>query len=137
MEEFPDAVVILNTREPEKWFESWQHLWSACDAVNDPDKIVRHEKFMPFVYEMRNRLFGNQFERESNIATFEKHNEAVRRDVPADRLLEFSVKEGWQPLCKFLNVDVPGTEFPHLNEREGLVDMFKMVFWSYEPVTMF
>ena len=26
----------------------------------------------------------------------------VKATVPKERLLEFSVKEGWEPLCKFL-----------------------------------
>jgi hypothetical protein len=30
----------------------------------------------------------------------------VRRHVPADRLLEFKVTDGWEPLCRFLGIDV-------------------------------
>ena len=47
---------------------------------------------------------------------FEQHNQAVRDHVPAERLLEFQVTDGWEPLCKFLDVPVPDTPFPHLND---------------------
>ena len=45
---------------------------------------------------------------------YRMHNEEVRRFVPQERLLEFNVKEGWGPLCKFLEVPEPDTPFPHL-----------------------
>ena len=35
--------------------------------------------------------------------------EHVKRVVPSDNLLIFNVKQGWEPLCKFLNV--PGKYF--------------------------
>jgi hypothetical protein len=44
------------------------------------------------------------------------HNDEVKRTVPADRLLVWSVKEGWGPLCDFLELPVPEGPFPHLND---------------------
>ena len=35
-------------------------------------------------------------------------------------LLTYSVKEGWEPLCKFLGVPVPDVEFPHKNKKGGI-----------------
>ncbi|MCA1744564.1 MAG: hypothetical protein LC643_02410 [Bacteroidales bacterium] len=37
----------------------------------------------------------------------------------------YQVKEGWEPLCKFLNVAVPKTEFPRTNNREEFWDLVK------------
>lgn len=56
------------------------------------------------------------------------HNAYVRKRVPKERLLEWSVTEGWEPLCKFLDKDVPDTPFPRVNEGEGLRKMLDMVF---------
>jgi len=50
------------------------------------------------------------------VRIFTEHNEAVRRAVPADRLLEFEVAQGWQPLCDFLGVPVPDAPFPRAND---------------------
>ncbi|MEQ4725784.1 sulfotransferase [Nonomuraea sp. B19D2] len=41
--------------------------------------------------------------------------------LPAERLLVFDVREGWEPLCRFLGVDVPaGEPFPHLNDAKAI-----------------
>ena len=34
------------------------------------------------------------------------------------RLLVFSVDQGWEPLCKFLDVPVPSTPYPLTNTTE-------------------
>src|SRR5690606_1952087 len=55
-------------------------------------------------------------DREHVIAMFEKHTDEVKRVVPAERLLVFEAKEGWAPLCKFLDVPVPAEPFPRVND---------------------
>merc|ERR1719427_1154196 len=47
---------------------------------------------------------------------FRRHNAYVLSKAPKDKLLVFSVKEGWGPLCKFLGVPTPDKEFPHKNK---------------------
>ncbi|WP_304440382.1 sulfotransferase, partial [Frankia sp. EI5c] len=53
---------------------------------------------------------------------FTQHNEAVRREISADRLLVFDVAQGWGPLCDFLGVPVPAEEFPRLNDQKTYAD---------------
>ncbi len=55
------------------------------------------------------------------IHAFHAHNAAVKESVPADKLLVFEVKEGWQPLCDFLGVAVPDVPFPHLNSGDETI----------------
>ena len=65
--------------------------------------------------------FDGRFEDKTHaIDVFNKHIEAVKVHVPEDRLLVFRVKEGWEPLCAFLDVPVPDRPFPHLNDRKLL-----------------
>ena len=45
-------------------------------------------------------------------AYYEEHNERVIRTVPKDRLLIWNVKDGWEPLCKFLGKEVPNIPIP-------------------------
>jgi len=54
------------------------------------------------------------------IARYNAHFEEVRDTVPADRLLVYSVEEGWGPLCAFLGVPVPDEPFPQVNGREHM-----------------
>ena len=62
-------------------------------------------------------FFGGRFaDREHAIRVYEEHNAAVRRTIPADRLLTISPGAGWAPLCSFLGVAVPAEEYPHLND---------------------
>lgn len=73
--------------------------------------------------------------RELTIHAFNRLNNDIIATVPADRLLIFRVKEGWDPLCKFLQLPgrllllellcgltpfsiAPETPFPHVNDRE-------------------
>ena len=44
----------------------------------------------------------------------------MARTVPADRLLVMSVKDGWEPLCRFLGKPVPNAPFPHANEAAAV-----------------
>lgn len=34
----------------------------------------------------------------------------------------FSVKEGWKPLCQFLNKPLPSIPFPHKNKKGAIVE---------------
>jgi hypothetical protein len=43
----------------------------------------------------------------------------IRGLVPKERLLEWYIDDGWEPLCKFLGKPVPGVEFPHANAATG------------------
>ena len=41
------------------------------------------------------------------IKFYEEHVDEVKANVPPEKLLVFNVKEGWQPLCIFLDLPVP------------------------------
>jgi hypothetical protein len=42
----------------------------------------------------------------------------VKRVTPPNRLHFFNVAEGWEPLCKILNVPVPVEPFPRVNDKD-------------------
>lgn len=48
-----------------------------------------------------------------------EHYDMVRGLVPEGRRLEWSVEDGWQPLCRFLGKDIPDDPFPHANAAAG------------------
>ena len=43
------------------------------------------------------------------------------------RLLEWSVEDGWEPLCKFLGKEVPEQDFPRMNTTKDIGDTEKAV----------
>ncbi|ETI25888.1 hypothetical protein G647_02665 [Cladophialophora carrionii CBS 160.54] len=64
------------------------------------------------------------------------HNQQVHDLVPKDRLLEYNVKQGWETLCRFLEVGVPDASFPILNEGASIKaiplgqQIFGAVVWA-------
>ena len=52
----------------------------------------------------------------------------------------FNVKQGWKPLCEFLDVPVPeGIPFPHVHTRaklEGEMFFLRMITWIWPLVLM-
>lgn len=70
---------------------------------------------------------------DEQIDLYHRHNAFVRQVVPKDKLLEYDPKQGYEPLCKFLNVPVPTDErgnqldFPHANDSARMQRGFKFV----------
>ena len=58
---------------------------------------------------------------------FKRHNQDVRDSVDPARLLEFEVREGWAPLCRFLDVPIPDEPFPRLNDTATTQAMIRMM----------
>ena len=58
---------------------------------------------------------------------FHEHYQRVRELVPPDRLLEYRVSEGWEPLCRFLDLEIPDRPFPAGNEQESFRQVFRVL----------
>ena len=120
LEKYPEAKVILTVRDPERWYDSVRQTILFANtfpkwAVLLSSRMLVFQRMLDRLWD---RLFRGRFEsRAFAIDVFNRHNEQVRRDVPADRLLVYEVSQGWGPLCAFLGVPVPeGEPFPHLND---------------------
>jgi hypothetical protein len=48
-------------------------------------------------------LNGEDTTAEWMSGAMERYHQVVQRTVPADRLLAWSVIDGWEPLCEFLS----------------------------------
>lgn len=112
----PDAKVVLTVRDPERWVESFRNLmmtniksaWMGLFSGNA-------RRMGRFARVMSQRYIGS-LKREALIEQFHAHNQRIRDLVPAEQLLEMEVKQGWGPLCEFLDLPVPNEPFPRLNE---------------------
>ncbi|RJE24978.1 hypothetical protein PHISCL_02689 [Aspergillus sclerotialis] len=49
---------------------------------------------------------------------FIEHYEMVRSLITQERLLEYDVRDGWEPLCKFLDLELPCDPFPSGNDTD-------------------
>src|SRR5215210_5987049 len=134
MQAFPGATVILTVRDPAPWYESTRSTIHELRRLTTGPLPVRAAfalsgLFVPGVtgtVRLADHLvwedtFDGRFEdREYAMEVFERHNDAVRRRVPPERLLVFDVREGWAPLCDFLGVEAPDEPFPRLNEARQM-----------------
>lgn len=123
LREFPHAKVVLNLRDPERWFDSFLTLQQTTDRFRVFRFIPRARHFLAFVDLLLPKVFTDPRDRARCIEVFERHNREVQEHVPADRLLVFRVQDGWEPLCKFLGREVPPEiPFPHLNEGKETLE---------------
>jgi hypothetical protein len=64
---------------------------------------------------------------EGLIAAFNEQEAAVKATIPAERLLVFDVRQGWEPLCEFLGKPVPDSDFPRTNSKEEFFELVEQV----------
>ncbi len=126
---FPDARVVHTVRDPEAWYASYSTLMRVVQPILWAGFVVpRLRHFRRILRGMESRVFGATApDRDACLRAYERHNDEVRRTIPADRLLVFEVKEGWGPLCSFLGCPVPDEPFPHVNEGEQLPRLARSV----------
>lgn len=135
MEDFPDAKVLLSVREPEGWARSMrQTIWSVLYGDGLVARMSRAraaidplwDGWMATLSEMwtvSGLMNGPETTDEWMRDAFIRHRQEVEATVPADRLLVWSPKDGWEPLCEFLEVPVPDQPLPHVNDSESFGGM--------------
>lgn len=142
---YPEAKVVLGTRDPDKWVVSMQRTvfevfsWPSWAWISPYDSTFA-KPWYSFNKTLAVSWFGlDQTENlaRSNTAElpqlarklFVEHYEHVRRVVPKDQLLEFRPTDGWGPLCEFLDKPVPNEDYPFINDAEEYVRIHKYIWW--------
>ena len=78
-------------------------------------------------------MFGAIESGKSESAKFaEQWEKTIKKVVPKDRLLVFEVKQGWKPLCQFLDLPEPTVPFPRANDRAEMIrniDKIRKIGW--------
>jgi hypothetical protein len=145
---YPDAKVVHTTRDANSWYDSCVEtiFWASKP---DAGRIFSLMVKMPFSSTLRKRFpvlkydgklldweFGRDLKNKAEvIKRFNQRNEEILKLVPKERLLVYNVADGWEPLCKFLNVPVPSTPFPKSNVRESFKEGVKKIATG-EPLVM-
>ncbi|CAB9505391.1 NAD dependent epimerase dehydratase [Seminavis robusta] len=148
MQRYPNAKVVLTVRDsPEQWANSF---------AKTIRRIVLASEHVPFTLigpmarssQFVGRMFENanlHMEDPSLLPQFYKDFVAeVKATVPADKLLVFNAKDGWDPLCKFVSplaesiqeqcqkLLATGTPYPHVNDEAQIL----AVAIGLETITM-
>ena len=125
---YPDAKVILtlHPRGAEAWYESTMDTIYFTETMWQFKVLEFTTPFGRKFGDMSRKLIWQRAhkatmdDRDKAIAHYHQHIEEVKAAVPADRLLVFSADQGWKPLCEFLSVPVPESEFPNVNDRKAI-----------------
>jgi hypothetical protein len=113
---YPGSRFVLTVREKESWLESCRRFFR--ESI---DPFLRGYPDNPsavYIRTIHARLYGSAtFDRERFSRAYDDYHERVRRhfgDRPQDLVtMDICAGEGWEPLCEFLGVPLPGTQFPH------------------------
>lgn len=127
---YPDAKILLTDRDPESWWNShvtmFQRGAEFGQQLTDEERQWAEEsgfaRMQAALGTIAPAIFdGRGFDKAHCLRVFTAHHERVRRTVPAERLLVYRVQEGWDPLCRFLDVNIPNEPFPLVNVGDNLV----------------
>jgi len=116
----PDALVLLSVRDPESWYRSASNtIFLTFD--NMPPEIA---PWMDTVRKLLHDRFSDRFDDPTAMMdAFTRHGDTVRAQVPADRLLEWTPGDGWEPICERLGLPVPTEAFPITNTTDEFREM--------------
>ena len=89
---FPDAVILLSSRDAEGWWKS------ASETIFPATLRVDNEW-----RRMIDAMFASRFtlditDKDASIAAYVAHNRRVREQAPAARLVEWQPGDGWEPI---------------------------------------
>jgi hypothetical protein len=114
---FPEARVILTERPAERWFASVQAtIYPAMrDRAQVADPVRRRRLEMAWEVVVQQTFDGRMDDEGHATAVYRAHGQAVRRAIAPERLQVYDVREGWEPLCRFLEVPIPAADFPRVN----------------------
>lgn len=123
---FPESIVLLSARaSPEQWWNSFSETILQVMRRQPPPEMA---EWYAMSEDMLGRLTPDYEDRETAIAAYESHNQAVRDTVAPHRLIEWRPGDGWGPICDRLGLPEPEEAFPHVNTTDefrvmaGLLD---------------
>lgn len=138
----PNAKVILTVRDsPEAWIKSVRDTifigkFGDVPIVGRfpfnylirwmPRFIIPGRRMNQEVYASRIWLGHDQkWNDEEVVKMYNRWIEHVTNTIPKEKLLIYNVKEGWEPLCRFLEVPIPNEPMPRSNDKTQFVERRK------------
>ncbi|XXG99398.1 hypothetical protein Hte_005736 [Hypoxylon texense] len=142
---YPEAKVVLVHRDVDAWARSVNDViidrfWPPRRRAAAPAALLVRALFWaagvrePLMHGIRQTFLG-QFgargpdELRANLRdVYGQHVREVREAVPPERLLHYTLGDGWEPLCEFLGKEVPeGVPFPRRNDAKAFGTMYDQI----------
>lgn len=121
---YPEAKVVLTVRDPQQWFNSVQSTIFGKEWI----EFLSGTTAGTYMKATINDYFdGRMHDHDHLIRRFNEHVAEVRSTITAERLLVFEVADGWEPLCRFLELPVPDVAFPRINDTEAVQGVIETI----------
>lgn len=114
-EYYPDAKILLTVRSSESWYASMEKtIFKTLGESSERDSVG--------IKLIAERVFGGRLDdRDHAVSIYEKNIADVQAAFGSDRLLTYNLGDGWESLCRFLDVPVPDTPFPRTNSAAEFI----------------
>jgi hypothetical protein len=124
---YPDAKVILSERDPDRWYASIMNTIYpfSVEARKMDDPLMQRRSKMVFELVWDGVFDGRMEDKDHVIGVYLAHNQAVKDEVPPEKLLVFESSQGWAPLCEFLDRPLPDEPYPKVNTTEDALAMIR------------
>jgi hypothetical protein len=109
---FPDAKIVITTRDENGWLRSMESTLVYARESNRA-KPTGPRQELTNSYHLY--CWGDDFAANGRHY-WRDHMQMLKEAFPEDEALYFEVKSGWQPLCEFLNKPVPDQPFPRADD---------------------
>ena len=135
MDAYPDAKVILTVRDADSWIKSWNVLnnqilksFTFRFLAKIPYSSFKLQKDIhnEMILGPSGAFEGAKSDQE-RMDKFDAWNKSVIDYVPKERLLVYEVKEGWEPICNFLDKPIPDMQFPYKNKTKNMGHMSRFI----------
>ena len=113
---FPKAIILLSTRPVDAWWKSASR--TIFETMRRPPGPQEPPGWRDMITATLSRFTPDFLDESAAKAAFLRHEADVRRRAPADRLVEWTARDGWDPLCKALGVPMPSEPFPVTNTEQ-------------------
>ncbi len=121
-ERYPNAVLILTVRDPATWYRSAKEtVFKIAEQIPlDNSPLAKRRRLWK---RDMHQWFGEEIDNaELVLQKFEEHQKHVQSVVPAEQLLIYEVRKGWEPLCSFFSKNIPDIEFPWENTTADFLE---------------
>lgn len=129
---YPDAKVVCTVRDPDDWWRSMEPV--VRNSVMGFLGFAFYwlptlRYFTTYVKATEEGRYGELYFRDVNQTcvreTYDYHMDYLKRVVPKEKLVLYSVDEGWGPLCEVLGKEIPDEAFPRANDSKAVEELFK------------
>jgi hypothetical protein len=124
---YPDAKVVLTTRSADIWCQSYSETIAKLLAGRDEAPPHLKPWFEMAIGVTERSGFDGKMSRAEIIEAFNAEVAAVKNAIAPERLLVCEVKDGWEPLCTFLDKPVPAMPFPNTNNTTEFWELARRV----------